>query len=299
MRLRSLLSVPLLACFAAAPVAAAPAVPKARVEAVQAPAWLERGGERRPLLPGQSLGNRDKVFTGDGGRLLLQLPEGSAVKLGENAQMNLNALGRRDGGVYTAALDVLQGAFRFTTDIFRKTLQHRAINIRAATLTAGVRGTDLWGKSDAEKDLICLLEGRIVVTHPQGEAVELAQPLAFAAAPHGQAPAPVSQADPEQVQRWAEETEIQPGHGVLRQGGKWSVVLPPVATQAEALERYDQVRGAGFPARIRVKADGGGEEGYVYGLRVSGFADRAEAMAGSRRLAAELELDGALLQVAR
>ena len=34
-------------------------------------------------------------------------------------------------------------------------------------MTAGIRGTDLWGSSDAERDLVCLVEGRITVTHPR------------------------------------------------------------------------------------------------------------------------------------
>lgn len=272
---------------------AAQAATAATVEAVQVPAWLERNGERRPLAPGQVLANRDRVVTGAGARVLIQLPESSAVKLGENAQVNLNAMGRREGGVYTAALDVLQGAFRFTTGVFQKTLQRRAVNIRAATLTAGVRGTDLWGKADGEKDLICLLEGRIVVTHPLGEAVELAEPYSFASALKGQAPAPVAPVAPEEVQQWAEETEIQAAGSVLRRQGPWSVTLATVATQAEALELYDQVRTAGYPARIRPRAEGsegGGEAGYRYAVRVRGFASQDGARSAAARLAAELGL---------
>jgi hypothetical protein len=31
------------------------------------------------------------------------------------------------------------------------------------TITAGIRGTDLWGKADATRDIVCLIEGRITV----------------------------------------------------------------------------------------------------------------------------------------
>lgn len=277
-----------LALWAAAPAMAGPASRQAVVEAAQAPAWLERGGEHRPLVPGQSLANRDRIVTGSGSRVLIQLPEGSGVKLGENARLHLNAIGQRPGGVYTVALDVQRGAFRFTTGLFPQRLPGRAINIRAATLTAGIRGTDLWGKSAEDKDLICLLDGHVVVAHPLGEPMALNEPLACASALRDQAPAAVASVEAEQVEKWAAETEIQAGAGVLRRGGAWGVNLAPVATQAEALALYDQLREAGYPARIRPRRDGAGEEGYAYVLRVGGFAGREAARQMAGRLAAEL-----------
>jgi hypothetical protein len=57
------------------------------VEAVQMPAWVERGGGRMPLAPGMALQSDDDLRTGADARLLLKLAEGSAVKLGENAQL--------------------------------------------------------------------------------------------------------------------------------------------------------------------------------------------------------------------
>jgi len=98
----------------------------------------------------------------------------------------------------------------------------------------------------------------------------------------------VASVEAEQVEKWAAETEIQAGAGVLRRGGAWGVNLPPVATQAEALALYDQLREAGYPARIRPRHDGAGEEGYVYVLRVGGFAGREEARQMAGRLTAEL-----------
>ena len=37
------------------------------------------------------------------------------------------------------------------------------MSIRVATVTAGIRGTDLWGKSAADRQIVCLIEGRIEV----------------------------------------------------------------------------------------------------------------------------------------
>ena len=195
--LRALLGVSLLMLATGKGMAAGASV---QVDVVQSPAWVERGEQRLPLVAGQLLKDRDRVVTGSEARVLLRLSEGSAVKLGENASLRMDALGEREGGVFTAAFDVARGAFRFTTGIFNRVQSRRAVNVRIATVTAGIRGTDLWGSSDAERDLICLIEGRITVTHPEVEPVLMDEPLSFYVAPKGQAAKPGSAVD---AARWA------------------------------------------------------------------------------------------------
>lgn len=264
------------------------AAPHAVVEAVQAPAWVVRGDSRQPLVPGQELKSRDRVQTGSDARVLLRLAEGSAVKLGENATLKLDGLGRREGRVFTAALDVLTGAFRFTSGVFGQDTGRRAVNVRVATITAGIRGTDLWGSSDAERDLICLIEGAITVTHPLGEPVRLDEALSFYAAPKGSAPQPVATVDPEQLKRWAEQTELRDGAGVARRGARWKARLATVDSESDALELYDRVRAAGYPARILPQADGAG--GYRYEVRLTQMASPDEARAAAARVAFDLQL---------
>jgi hypothetical protein len=168
-RILGVLFAALLAC-AALPAAAAPA---AVVEGVQMPAWAERavaGGIRRiPLAPGMELRAGDEVKTGAGSRVYLKLAEGSLVKLGENASLRILEIAPERHGLFRAALHVLEGAFRFTTDLLAKE-RRRDVSIRVATVTAGIRGTDLWGKSDREdRQVVCLIEGRIEVG-AEGEA---------------------------------------------------------------------------------------------------------------------------------
>ena len=45
------------------------AAPDAVVEAVQMPAWVERGGASIPLAPGMALRDRDRVRTGANARI--------------------------------------------------------------------------------------------------------------------------------------------------------------------------------------------------------------------------------------
>ena len=68
---------------ALAPVSRAVAAPaEPEVEGLQMPAWLTRDGERLPLALGAQLRTGDTVTTGAGSRVVLRMPEGSAVKLG-------------------------------------------------------------------------------------------------------------------------------------------------------------------------------------------------------------------------
>ena len=266
------------------------------VDTVQMPAWVERKGVRQPLVPGQSLQNHDRVVTGADARVLIRLAEGSAVKLGENAQLDLNALGYRENRVFTAALDVAQGAFRFTTGIFSKLQNKRAVNVRIATITAGIRGTDLWGSSDSDRDLVCLLEGRITVLHAEDEVREMNEPLSFYVAPKGFAPQPISTVDMAQVSLWAAQTEVQGGSGYVRRGGQWKVVLATLDSEAEALALYDRARVAGYAVRIKpvagVATDGGA---YRYAIRVMQLPSQAEAAMLAEKLGRSLALAAPLV----
>lgn len=281
------------ACFLAGSLQVQAAQPTggsyAVVDSVQMPAWVERQGVRQPLVPGQSLQNHDKVLTGADARVLINLAEGSAVKLGENAQLDLNAFGYRENRVFTAALDVARGAFRFTTGVFSKLRQQRAINVRIATITAGIRGTDLWGSSDDERDLICLLEGRITVLHAQDEVREMNEPMSFYVAPKGGAPKPIDQVDAAQVKTWSAQTEVQAGSGYARRGGQWKVELATLDGEAEALALYDRARAAGYAVRIKPLAGEGGA--YRYAVRAMQLPTQMEAVVLAEKLKLSLELN--------
>lgn len=274
-----------LATSATPVLAATPAL--ASVEAVQWPVWIERDGVRRPVDAGETLKAEDRLLTGEDGRLLLRLADGSGVKLGERAQLAVGGLDR-GGGVLNAAFAVTRGAFRFTTGLFQQVLKKRAVTVNVATITAGIRGTDLWGKSDEQRDLVCLLEGRISVTHPMAvEPKVMDQANTFFAADRGRAPAGVVPVDPVQVKQWAVETEVVTGGGVGRSSGFWQVRLARVETQAAALAIVDQSKALGFPAGVRVFRDSGGLR---YEVRILRLASEAEALRVAGRLSAALKL---------
>ena len=281
--MKRILGVLFAALLAGAALQAA-AAPAAVVEGVQMPAWAERavtGGIRRiPLAPGMELRGGDEVKTGAGSRVYLKLAEGSLVKLGENASLRIIELSPDRGGLFRAALNVLEGAFRFTTDALAKE-RRRDVSIRVATVTAGIRGTDLWGKSDREdKQIVCLIEGRIEVGAEGETPVVMDQARQFYQRDKGKT-APIGLVEPAQLANWARQTDIADGQGAARMGGKWRVTLASARTQGEALDVYAQLRTAGYAAEIHPAKAG---DKRVYQVRISRLPTQADAEA----LAAQL-----------
>lgn len=250
------------------------APPPAVVDAVQSPAFLTRDNVTRPLRPGQDLRNGDLISTGEGAKAYLKLAEGSMVKLGASAKINFYSTGTRPDTFYRGALDVLTGAFRFTTGLLAKTRQ-RDVRIRVGAATVGIRGTDVWGRSSAEKDLVCLIEGHVQVRHPAlDDAVDMADAMTFFVADKGAAPAPVAPVDPAQLKEWASETDILPGAAAISATGRSLLRLGDAGSEADALNLYDRASAAGYPARINVLP---GDAGYVYQVVIGGLVSRDAA----------------------
>ncbi len=264
------IAIAVLACLLASAAPAAPVV----VEAVQYPAWLERGGQSVPLAPGVELQGADRLRTGANARARLRLPDGSTVKLGENARFELERV--QDVGFLRASLRIVGGAFRYTTDKLRLSAR-RAVTIRAHNVTVGIRGTDLWGKSTEEKEIVCLIEGAVTVGSEGNPAVTLDQPLDFYQLPRGGSPS-VAKVDPKQLEKWALETDTQMDAPVAQAGGQWRVIAATPDTRDAALALGRSLRAQGYPARAEGGASG------PHAVVIAGLAGETEARALLRNI---------------
>ena len=237
------------------------------VEAVQYPAWLERGGAAVPLVPGTRLQPRDALRTGGNARVRIRLGEASAVKLGENARFVVEAA--EDRNVFRATLSVLAGAFRFTTDALSK--RKRDVAIKVKSVTVGIRGTDLWGKSTGDRDLVMLLEGRITVGAEGHPETTLDKPLDAYQKPRDGTPG-VERVDPKQAEEWAKETELSADGAGAVAGGKWRMVAAVKPDRDAALALNRRLRAAGYPSEIVHKDR-------YFAVQVARLAGEAEARA--------------------
>jgi hypothetical protein len=256
----------------------ASAAPVATIDSVQLPAWLDRGGLTVPATPGIELQAGDTIRTGKSARLLLKLNEGSVVKLGENAHFVIEAAERKNK-VFEAAISILNGAFRMTTQVLARP-QPRLVQIRLArNVTIGIRGTDLWGRGRDDKDIVCLIEGKIDVTGNDDKTQRLDQPLQFFQSTRTAPPEPLAILDVKQLQEWAKETELEPGKGAIG-SGNWKVVIGGFASRDALQNTSRNLRGAGYPVERR--GDGA--------LLIGKINGEAEAQDLGNRLSAEFGL---------
>jgi len=291
MRALQLLIAVFVSLVALPAIAVAPAV----VEAVQAPAWLDRSGFTSPLVPGMALQNGDLIRTGAGARAYLMLAEGSQVKLGESSRFAVYSRSIDPRKYFRGALDVLAGAFRYTTTAVAKQ-RKRDLSIRVSTATIGIRGTDIWGRTDPQGEFIALLDGRIDITRA-GEITELAVPMTYFDAPRGQA-AVVKPLDVALLKSISRQTEIEAGDGATWRKGSWRAVVSVAQSNEAALEMYDRLQEAGFGARIRpVAADATAvSKVWNYEVALTGFANEAEAQRASNRLKALTGLEAKVMR---
>lgn len=247
------------------------------VEGVVSPAWVERAGKREPLTVGMQLGNKDVLITGERARVMLRMAEGSAVKMGENATLALDNLTEKKGAdntpVVGASLDVVKGAFRFTTGVFGKPRAERDVSVKIATITAGIRGTDVWGRSNDEQDVICLLEGRVSVNHDK-QAFVMNEPLQFFIAPRNGKPKPVGKVPQAQIDEWSEETEIREGQGATRAGGRLRAELLRTSDVGAARQMESKLKTWGFPAAVETISGGYGAS--EYSVTIGGIASEKD-----------------------
>jgi len=250
------------------------AVPLATVEAVQMPAWVERGGTSIPLTPGMELRNGDEVRTAGRSRLLIRTADGSAAKLGENAALSLNRMRLREGKVFEAEMKVSEGAFRFTPEYFAQFRGEREVVVGIGTVMAGIRRAELWGKSAPDRRIVCLIAGKVDITEPNGGKFTMDE--RFTAYTNDGASQPVVMVPANQLEEWEAETETQDGKGVSLRRGKWKVTISAKFSHNDALDLYEGLRRSGYATEIiPAKVD----DKRVYNVRLSRFETKKDAEA--------------------
>jgi len=245
------------------------------VEALQMPAWYDHNGETQPLKPGVKLQSGDVIRTGDNARVLLRLEEGSLIKLGENGTLDLDTIKKpeQSGGIFAALLEVSKGAFRFTTTEIGK-LKKRDIKVKIGVVTVGIRGTDVWGKSSDEKDILCLIEGKITAQRDDEPPFPMEDALSFYIVPKNKPALPVSPVPAAKLAKWAQQTDTQSGQGVLTTDGQWAVNLMSLTNANSADTLQQQLNTDGYAAELR-GAQVNAQE--FTRIRIEGFESKDDA----------------------
>ncbi len=248
------------------------------VEAVQAPAWVERNGQRNPVEPGMPLRAQDKALTGAGSRLLLRMHDRSTIQLGEQTELQVRSLDAEPSDP-KGQFKLAAGVFRYVTEGVGKVPVH--LELGAATVV--MRGRDVWSTTNADREAACVFDGQAEVVRDAKPRIALDKPGALWIVYSGEPEKPADQATPAQWTQFTAQSELQAGSGVLLPGGRWRTVAALLDSPAAAATLQARLQAAGYPAET--KAKGGRHE-----VRINQLATRADAEALLQRLRADADL---------
>lgn len=182
---------------------------QAKVVRVEVAAWQEQDGRLAPLHQGDLLAAGSVLLTDAKGRLVLQLPDGSALYVGSDSRLQVDELTAPDGaaeGLVRQSFALGKGALRFVTGALAK-LKPREVTVKLQTSTIGVRGTDFFAEQDGEEENVCLFEGKVAVVDSRGPTYQLTEPRQFFHIEKASdTQATISKASKKQVANWLRRT---------------------------------------------------------------------------------------------
>lgn len=261
------------------------------VNSLNYPVWAERDQSVVALSVGDELENGDVIKTGENGRAWLSMADGSVIKLGQGAQFQIKKASYVDndqGTVLDVALNVLKGAFRFTTGFFNsKRRTPHQVNVQIGAITAGLRGTDIWGRNTESEDFVTLLDGAINVVADGEIPTRIDQPLALYSKKTGM-PAEMSTISVPLSSILAMETELSKAEGIASIEGQYDLMLMSLMDGAFALDNMNRFKQAGYGVKKQFVTLG--EQRFTR-LFLPGFSTREAAQNQSIMLADRFGLD--------
>lgn len=123
---------------------------------VQGSATILRSGKKIPVVEGELLQPGDEVTTGEPGRVAVELPDGSYIRLASGSRMKLPERQK--------ALGLFQGALHFLSHSEKHPL------IETQTVTAAIRGTEFVLEASADTTTISMLSGVVDASSEYGKA---------------------------------------------------------------------------------------------------------------------------------
>jgi len=112
----------------------------------------------------------DEIRTGYAGKVYIDFPDHSRVKLGVKSRFIIQDWDIHEG-IFTSSLRILQGAFRYTASALQSSLKARQTTVKTNTAVLGVRGTDFWGRAERNQTFFLLLEGSVQVAPSFAEEI--------------------------------------------------------------------------------------------------------------------------------
>jgi hypothetical protein len=266
-----------------------------RVQSLNYPAWIYRDFRIIPLFPGDVLQPKDVVSTGQEGRLLIELAEGSSIKLGGGARLKIASASvdkSEQTQLLNAVFDIQKGAVRFTRSSDAQRFEHN-VSIKIGAITAKIRGSGLWGRSNSEEDLVCLFDGSIELQAQSEKPLNLVDALSCYIKPAGSTALPVEKASSAQLQNRASETELLEDQGIASLDGRWQLVLLSLRKKSSVDSMVANLRNAGYAVTIETAEVQGAQR---YRIVLGGFKDFQSAKKATTKIETQLKLKGSWIK---
>lgn len=221
----------------------------AKVEIVQFPVWVERGGVKAAMKAGWAIYTSDKISVGPEGRLVMSVVGEGRMQVAGGSELWMTPAYEATGGPEASLLTLKRGAFRFSAPMVRSGLPGLLLEIGQG-IEANVMGGNLYAKADGDEDLLALLDGWVQVSGSKLNPGSMRTNDTFLRVPRIGRANPVAATSDERLARWASGTELVRGRPQLDAAGTWDVSLNS-GYNLKLLETMAcRIQARGFPTEI-------------------------------------------------
>ena len=236
-------------------VAAAPLIPSdkprivAKVESVQFPAWVERGGVKAAIKAGWAIYTSDRITVGAEGRLTLGIVGEGKMNIAGGSDIAMTQAYEATGGPEPSILTLNRGSFTLSAPMVRSGLPGLPMQIGNGIL-ATILGGNIFVKADGEEDLVALMDGYVQIAGTKLNPGSMKQPNTYLRVPRVGRANPVAEASGDRIARWLSGTQPVQGRPQLDAAGTWDVSLNS-GYNLKLLETMAcRIQNRGYPSEI-------------------------------------------------
>jgi hypothetical protein len=194
-----------------------------RVEKVQFPAWVERGGVRAGIKSGWAIYTSDRITTGAEGRVEIATFGDGRLKLSGDANVLMTEAFEFTGGVEPSLFQLRRGTIQFTAPL-RGGANGTTVDIGGA-INAIVLGGQIVARSDAEESMVALVDAVIRVSGPKLNPGTMREGNTFLRVPRQGRAQGVASAGGDRMARWLSAVQPVRGKPAVSADGQWDVSL--------------------------------------------------------------------------
>lgn len=223
----------------------------AKVEALQFPAWVERGGVKGSIKAGWALYAGDRVSTGSSGRLVVSLAGGARVQFSGNAVATFTSVDLANvvsEGQEPSLFRLESGSFSLSAPI-GVAIGKTGVEIGDG-IQVKVQSGEVLGRSDRRQDQVGLIDGVIEVAGPKMKPGRMNRAETMMTVPRDGKAQPVMPMTADRIAQWLGQTEPEAGRPSLTADGVWDVSIGSGYNRKELEALACRVQERGYPAEM-------------------------------------------------